>query len=157
MIIIEADEIILSNLPDDITVECNNIPTASTVTASSNCLGNVTVDFVENIIPGSCENSYTIERVWSAGLACGNGVSHTQLITVEDNQAPILAGVPANTNVACGTVPAPAQPAANLCQDRPAKPVHFFVPRFRGLTFAITMRSLESIGRATRRSQGGWP
>ena len=111
-IIVTTDAPILSSTPADVTVECNNIPVAATVTAQSNCAGTVQVDFVENIIAGSCENSYTIERTWSIANGCGNGTSQTQLITVEDTQSPILAGVPANLEVACGNVPSPAQPVA---------------------------------------------
>ncbi|MFK7773644.1 MAG: SdrD B-like domain-containing protein, partial [Saprospiraceae bacterium] len=111
-ITVTADAPILSTTPADLTVECNNIPVAAIVTAQSNCAGTVQVDFVENIIAGSCENNYTIERTWSVASGCGNGISHTQLITVEDTQSPILAGVPANLNVACGNVPAPANPVA---------------------------------------------
>ena len=107
-----SDIPVLSDTPADITVECNNIPPAVIVTAESNCAGTVQVDFVENIIPGSCEDNYTIERTWSIPSGCGNGVSHTQLITVQDTQGPIMAGIPANLNVACGNVPSPAQPVA---------------------------------------------
>ena len=94
------------------TVECNNIPAAANVTANSPCQGNIAVDFVENIIPGSCEDSYTIERTWSTTGGCGAGASHTQTITVNDTQAPLLAGIPTDATVSCNDVPAPAQPSA---------------------------------------------
>ena len=102
-----------SATPANTTADCNNIPAAATITASSSCIANVNVNFVENIIPGACENSFTIERTWSTDAGCGNGVSHTQLIEVSDTQAPILAGIPADLTVDCDAAPAPATPTAS--------------------------------------------
>jgi len=112
VITVEGDEPILTNLPNDVTVECNNVPAPANVGISSNCIPNIQLVFIENIIPGDCENNYTIERTWGTGIAtgCGSSVSHTQYITVEDTQAPIIAGIPTNMTVNCNQVPNAIQP-----------------------------------------------
>jgi len=49
----------------------------------------------------------TITRTWTYTDACGNTATETQIITVEDTQAPVFAAAPANASVQCiGDVPA---------------------------------------------------
>ncbi len=51
-----------------------------------------------------CDNhSYDIERTWTATDASGNASTCTQLIEVRDTQAPMLAGIPADLSIECGT------------------------------------------------------
>src|SRR5690606_30305541 len=70
-------------LPSDITVECDMVPTAETLTASDNC-GTVTVGFNETSNPGTCSGNYTSIRTWTATDYCKNVTIHTQTITVQD-------------------------------------------------------------------------
>src|SRR5690606_41568986 len=74
-------------LPSDITVECDNIPLAQTLTANDNC-GSATVSVNDVITAGSCANNYTIARTWTATDDCGLTTTHTQTITVQDTTAP---------------------------------------------------------------------
>ncbi|MDY2586523.1 HYR-like domain-containing protein, partial [Winogradskyella aquimaris] len=74
-------------LPTDVTVECDAVPTAETLTASDNC-GTATVTFEETTTAGTCDNDYTLTRTWTATDACGNETVHTQTITVQDTVAP---------------------------------------------------------------------
>ncbi|MEF3080596.1 HYR-like domain-containing protein, partial [Winogradskyella poriferorum] len=74
-------------LPADVTVECDAVPTAETLTANDNC-GDATVTFEETTTAGTCDNEYTLTRVWTATDACGNETVHTQTITVQDTTAP---------------------------------------------------------------------
>ena len=39
------------------------VPEAVTLTATDDCQ-NVVVQFTETLIPGSCDNEYTLERLW---------------------------------------------------------------------------------------------
>jgi gliding motility-associated-like protein len=92
-------------LPEDITVECNEIPNAPNLTASDDC-GTANVSLIETIIPGSCTNQYTIERTWTATDECGNNISHTQNINVEDTTAPgFTQNPPSDTTVECSNIP----------------------------------------------------
>ena len=57
---------------------------------SGGCPGNAAVVFAETTNPGSCAQSYTIVRTWTATDPCGNVSSASQTITVDDNTAPTI-------------------------------------------------------------------
>ncbi len=93
---------ILSGVPADITVSCEeNISNIGSVTASDNCDPNISVDFFENQLGGDCPYTYQLVRTWSAIDPCGNIVEQSQTITIEDNVAPIITGVPADVIESC--------------------------------------------------------
>jgi ribosomal protein S26 len=98
---------VLSNTPENMDIECSDdIPAAADVTATDNCDDNITVDFVETMEAGDCENNYAIIRTWSAVDTCENAVSYTQIITVSDNTAPVFTEVlPETITVPCDQVP----------------------------------------------------
>jgi large repetitive protein len=78
------------------------------------------VSFSEVRTDGNCADNYTLTRTWTATDRCGNSSSAMQVITVQDTQAPMLSGVPANTTVQCDNIPAPAQPTAtDNCDPAP--------------------------------------
>ncbi|MEL6922583.1 MAG: hypothetical protein AAFO94_00930 [Bacteroidota bacterium] len=97
-----------SGLPVDTEVECDEVPAPALVTAEDDCDGTVEVQFSEQRIDGDCDYSYTIKRSWLTQDACGNEAKHIQTIEVRDSKAPELEGVPADTEVSCLEVPAPA-------------------------------------------------
>ncbi|WP_426430274.1 gliding motility-associated C-terminal domain-containing protein [Winogradskyella sp. HB-48] len=100
-------------LPADVTVECDAVPTAETLTANDNC-GNATVDFNETTTAGTCNNEYTLTRTWTASDACGNETVHTQTITVQDTTAPTFnEALPADLTVECDAVPTAETLTAN--------------------------------------------
>ncbi|TXI66665.1 MAG: hypothetical protein E6Q46_04730, partial [Flavobacterium sp.] len=80
----------VETLPADATVQCDTIPTAVTLTATDNC-GTATVSFNETSteVSESCA-SYIITRTWTATDLCGNDIVHTQTITVQDTEAPMI-------------------------------------------------------------------
>jgi hypothetical protein len=92
-------------LPSDMTVECDDVPTAEILTANDNC-GTATVTFNEMTTAGTCANEFTLVRTWTATDDCGNETVHTQTITVEDNTAPTFnEALPADMTVECDAVP----------------------------------------------------
>ncbi|MEL6988148.1 MAG: T9SS type A sorting domain-containing protein, partial [Bacteroidota bacterium] len=108
----------LSEMPADTTVTClTDIPTAPTVTATDNCETDITVDFSETTIP-TCADGSSFTRTWEAMDCNNNLVTHTQSITVEDLEAPMLFEMPADTTVTCLTdVPtAPMVTATDNCE-----------------------------------------
>jgi gliding motility-associated-like protein len=112
-----APEFVQTNLPSDITVECNAIPVAEILTATDNC-GTASVSITEEKINGSCINNYTIKRTWTATDECGLTKSHTQTITVKDTTPPafVEALPPANLVVECDAVPtAETLTATDIC------------------------------------------
>ncbi|MDO6473008.1 Calx-beta domain-containing protein [Maribacter sp. 1_MG-2023] len=71
-------------LPQDMTVECNMVPDASTLTATDSCEPNIEVTFTETITNDeNCALGYTVTRTWTATDCAGNMVEHSQVITVE--------------------------------------------------------------------------
>ncbi|MFK7775187.1 MAG: Ig-like domain-containing protein, partial [Saprospiraceae bacterium] len=103
VITVEDTEVpVFANVPTNITVECDAIPSVATVTASDNCLGNMDFEFSETRTYGC---PYFIARVWSATDSCGNETIVSQLITVEDNDIPVLANVPNDVTVDCESIP----------------------------------------------------
>jgi hypothetical protein len=82
------------SMPGDLTVECDDVPVAfAPVTASDNCDASVQVTLAETDTQDPNINNcghynYQITRVWTATDNCGNAITHTQVITVEDIVAP---------------------------------------------------------------------
>ena len=97
-----------SDLPANISVSCDNLPQAQTLTAIDNCDANVVVTMVDalNYEGSNCAGSYSIIRTWTATDACNNNVSHTQIITVTDTTPPtILTPLEAVIDVICSEIP----------------------------------------------------
>ncbi|ATL48410.1 hypothetical protein COR50_15260 [Chitinophaga caeni] len=101
---------VLSGLPIDQTVSCDNIPAVPVVTANDACAGVLDVDFSEHRENQTCANGYTLVRTWRAEDPCGNVVEETRRITVVDNIAPVFSNVPANVTVSCDNIPAVQTP-----------------------------------------------
>ena len=114
-------------LPADVTLDCA-ADDAAVLTATDNC-SDVEVIFAADTLAGDCPNRYTITRTWSVTDDCGNNTSHTQLVTVEDNMAPMLSNTPTEFNnesievpydTYCGEVTVPAIAdimATDFCSD----------------------------------------
>ena len=88
--------------PANVSISCNSSsnPTATgTATASSDdCSGPATVTYTDATTPGTCANSYTINRTWKASDACGNFKTCVQTITVYDDSAPVWSTSAGNLN-----------------------------------------------------------
>jgi hypothetical protein len=88
--------------PAPVTVSCASaVPAAniSAVTATDNCGGTITITHVGDVISAqTCANRYTITRTYRATDVCGNTATCTQIITVNDQTAPVIT-CPANITV----------------------------------------------------------
>lgn len=99
---------VLTNIPSDTTVACDDIPPAPIfLIASDNCTDtlDITFDFDETvnqgISPDSCQTySFTVTRTWVAIDAFNNSDTFTQVVTVVDTVAPTFV-TPANLTVSC--------------------------------------------------------
>ena len=100
----------ISNVPASTTVECNNIPGASTPTVTDSCDPNPSINFNETTQPGTCPGDFILTRTWVVEDDCGNTNTAVQVITVEDTTPPAFNNQPANQTVSCDAVP----PAANV-------------------------------------------
>ncbi len=101
----------LQGVPQDASASCDAIPAPAEVTASDNC-SQAFVELADVFMPGRCDGEATVSRTWIALDECGNEASQTQTITVTDQAAPQLSGVPADTMVECDAVPASADVSA---------------------------------------------
>ena len=94
----DSDPVWNETLPADMEVSCEE-PEAVVLTASDNCDDTLEVAFTEEISDQTCPNRYTVTRTWSTADACGNAISHTQIITVGDDEAPV--GYASMPDVSC--------------------------------------------------------
>ncbi len=110
----------LTGVPDDLTVDCNNIPDLPVVTASDDCTPNIMPVMSGGTEAGNCPDNFVITRIWTATDLCGNSVSQSQVITVRDDAPPVLAGIPDNVTLECDMTPADAVvTATDNCTDDP--------------------------------------
>ncbi len=108
----------LLDVPADETVGCDAVPPPASVTASD-CDPAVAITFTTEQTAGSCPQSYTLTRTWTAIDACGNTSSQSQVITVVDTTPPVLVGVPLDATVQCNPVAPPAVTATDNCDAAP--------------------------------------
>ncbi|MCC6461614.1 MAG: hypothetical protein IT260_14160 [Saprospiraceae bacterium] len=102
-----------SSVPANVTVQCNSIPAPGTPLAADQCDNAVFITYNgQTRTNGSCADTYTLTRKWTAVDDCGNTKSATQVITVRDTQLPNFTNIPANVTVQCNSVPAVASPTA---------------------------------------------
>lgn len=89
----------LTNIPENITVECDAIPPPPNPTifnASDNCNNAVSINLVETELRNpdttSCDHwtNYILQRKWTATDDCGNSRTYTQLIQIEDTTPPSI-------------------------------------------------------------------
>jgi hypothetical protein len=95
--------------PPDTTFECT-MGDAGTASAFDNCDPNPTVAFSDTVITESCPR--VIHRTWTATDDCSNSASCTQVITIDDTEAPTLTCAPDFT-ITCSEEPIFAPPTAD--------------------------------------------
>ncbi|MBK8562977.1 MAG: DUF11 domain-containing protein [Saprospiraceae bacterium] len=105
-LVIDNQPPMLVNIPANTSGTCGNIPPVPTnITATDNCDAQVDISFNETITGNAC--NYTVTRTWTATDDCGLTTVRTQVITLTDDDSPVLMGVPTYTTASCGYVPAP--------------------------------------------------
>jgi gliding motility-associated-like protein len=105
--LLDAIAPVFTNPPGDITVACNAVPAPVSPSVTDNCDASVAVVAADVQNPGSCPGSSTIIRTYTATDDCNNATSVAQTITIIDNVAPVLAGIPIGLTVTCNNIPAP--------------------------------------------------
>jgi hypothetical protein len=86
---------VLSGVPADVTVECDDLPGLPEVSAQDNCDENPDIELDEDRTDGDCPHRYTLIRTWTATDACGASASASQTITVQDTKGPVFDSEPA--------------------------------------------------------------
>ncbi|WP_439151887.1 HYR-like domain-containing protein [Winogradskyella sp.] len=101
IIVVDTVDPVLT-IPADVTVECDAVPDVGVPTATDNCDTDVHIsEVMEEIIPGSCPQTYTIKRTWTATDNCENTDTKTQTIEVQDTHAPVIAPAAMDMVVDC--------------------------------------------------------
>ncbi|MCC6463333.1 MAG: HYR domain-containing protein [Saprospiraceae bacterium] len=107
-----------TSVPGNVTVECSDlVPPIGTPTATDACGGYVQIVYLGDVrTDGNCLYNYTLTRTWKAQDLCGNSTTGSQLITVQDTQAPEFNSPPVNLTVNCANIPGvPALTAQDNC------------------------------------------
>ena len=104
-IIPPADEdFVFTFVPADLTISCEDfdpVPSEFPEAVSPNCPGPITYSFVDVEQSLGCEQSFILERTWTAIDPCGNGVSVTTIIGVEDLLGPVAEALPLDVTFSC--------------------------------------------------------
>lgn len=84
---------VMSPIPGNLTLEaCAAIPAPANITADDVCDTDVEITYVQDTITFVNAYKYTIRRTWEATDDSGNASSGTQIINIQDTQAPVFAG-----------------------------------------------------------------
>ncbi|PWL30358.1 MAG: hypothetical protein DCO96_05090, partial [Fluviicola sp. XM-24bin1] len=105
--VIDTQAPVFAAPPADITIDCiGGLLSGNALVWTDNCDGaGAALPTDGPLVGGTCGG--TITRTWTYTDACGNTATVTQTITVNDNQAPVMAAAPANATYQCiGDVPA---------------------------------------------------
>lgn len=104
---IDIESPVLSGIPADVTVNCNDIPAlpniGTDITATDNWNASPSITLSTSSTQGTsgaCSlYNYLIIRTWTADDECGNSTAEVQIITVKDGDKPDLVGVPADITI----------------------------------------------------------
>ena len=104
-----------ANVPQDVTIECNDPVPTDEPTFTDNCSSDVTVTMIENIVDLPC--GVEITKTWTAVDLCGNETVLIQVITVIDTTPPII-NAGEDMTIECGDpIPGPSHIASDSCGD----------------------------------------
>ena len=110
----------LADVPAAATIECGAAEPTEMPTASDACDTNPTVSVASTTVAGACAGETVVTRVFTASDACGNTATASQVVTVQDRTAPVLADVPAAATIECGAAePTDLPTATDACDSNP--------------------------------------
>jgi hypothetical protein len=81
---------VILGVPEDITVNCDEVPEAPTLTAVDECLCACVVELEQDGPHPGCQDGQIITRTWEATDYCGNVTIEQQHITLVDHEGPVL-------------------------------------------------------------------
>ncbi len=111
---------VLSDMPADEIFTCSeDVTPVPVLTVTDVCDPGIALEFSEVLTPGGCEDNFTLTRTWNATDACGNTTTHTQIITVDDTELPVIVGVEADAVGQCSedVPPVPNVTATDNCSQ----------------------------------------
>lgn len=89
--------------PEDTELSCNNLAemNAADIQWEGPCLV-YNLTYTDAQIAGDCPGNYTIVRTYTLTDDCGNQITRDWTVSVYDNEAPVLQGIPASVTINCG-------------------------------------------------------
>lgn len=104
--IIDDTPPVVNGNADDITVDNHNIPINYKFQCSDACYTDIVMaNYNEESNGGSCPEEFTLTRTWTCTDVCGRDKTLTQIITILDNEIPIISYCPQDITVQVGLVP----------------------------------------------------
>jgi hypothetical protein len=97
-----------SFIPESVTLSCGDEFVLDTAIVNDDC-SPVTLTWADEPLY-DCAGSYI--RIWRAFDGCGNQALESTIVTLVDDEAPVLAGIPAASEGACGSEPVAADVVA---------------------------------------------
>lgn len=85
--------------PSDTTVDCDAVVPSPSPAAADNC-GSVSMTAASSITQGDCPNEFIIDRSWTATDECGNSITITQTVTIQDTTDPVIT-CPSDVTIDC--------------------------------------------------------
>jgi hypothetical protein len=105
-----------TSTPDNQTISCEDeIPAIMEVYATDNCDEMVEVIFNELVEDDDCP--VRITRTWTAVDNCGNEATHEQIITIEDEIAPVFVPFPYQVAISCELIEEHTVEANDNCSE----------------------------------------
>ena len=95
----DADAPVFTSVPADVTQSCSEAwPTEMATATDEGCIAEVTLTVEETLADADC--GYVLTRTFTATDAWGNSAVATQVVSLEDNEAPV-AVAPADATAQC--------------------------------------------------------
>jgi len=99
---------VFTYVPEDLLLECSDEIPLDMAEATDAC-GEVEVTYEDEIVSTECEGVNTINRTFKATDECGLSTWVTQIITIQDTEAPTILNAAADLVIDCeAEIPAPA-------------------------------------------------
>ena len=101
-------------VPADTVVNCESVTPIGQPIATDNCTITPILTYLgETRTNGSCPQTYTLRRRWTARDECNNVATAEQIVSVQDTTMPSFIFTPLDTLVNCNVIPQPGSPIAD--------------------------------------------
>ncbi len=101
VVVEDAEDPSFTSTPPAQTFACDAPRPLPVVTATDACGGSAPTITLDSTVTDICGDGYEIVRVWTATDDSGNTSTISQLVTVQDTQAPTFTGVPLDVAIGC--------------------------------------------------------
>jgi hypothetical protein len=136
-----------SYIPESVTLSCGEEFVLDTAIVNDDC-SPVTLAWTDEPL-FDCAGSYI--RIWRAFDGCGNQALESTTVTLVDNEAPVLIGIPAASEGACGSEPVAANVVAsdNCDSDVTVVFTEVTIPGNCGNIVTYTWTATDNCGNST--------